>query len=563
MEDKQIGPLIKMVMTRCIHCTRCVRFTEQIGGEFTLGMTGRAATAEIGTYVSKLLTHELSANAADLCPVGALTHLPYAFKARPWELKTTNSVDVSDSLGANIEINARGTEVLRILPRVNEEVNEEWVTDKGRHMFDGLKKQRLSFPMSRNADGDFDELRWEEALAATAKVFEGVRGDEIVGIVGPHADLESTVALRDLLHKLDSERVHATSTAAKVGVNLRSEYLLNSRIRGLEETDFLLLVGTNLRSEAALLNTRVMKNVDEKGLPVSVLGTPADLNFSYDHIGTSPATLAQIADGSHPICKKLATAERPMILVSGNALKRSDGEAIMGNLKAIAEGTRVVHESSGWNGLNILPDSASTAGACDLGVRQYHSGDLKGAKVVFVLGHDDFREEDIPEGATVIYQGALGDEGVYYADLILPGGGYTEKLGSFVNAEGRVQNSRAAVTTPMMAKEDWQIIRALSEQLGIALPYDNLMQIRDRLAELAPHLVKYDHVEPHGFEDLMLKHRPGSTKMNSTPFADPIDNFYMTDAVSRNSQVMANCTKDLNPLKLKNFRSPEYDFAGR
>lgn len=563
VEDKYIGPLIKMIMTRCIACTRCVRFTEQIGGEFTLGTTARGESTEISTYVDAMVTNELSANAADLCPVGALTHMPYTFKARPWELKANYSIDVSDSIGANIEVYNRGTEMLRILPRVNEDVNEEWVSDKGRHMFDGLKRQRLSYPMRRNKDGQFDELRWEEALAEVANAFEGVSGDEIVGLVGPHTDAEAIVAFRDFMHRLGSDRVHSTTTAPKVGVNLRSDYLFNSRLRGIDDCDYLLMVGTNLRTEAPTLNTRVLKNVEDHGLEVNVIGYPSDLNYDYDQVGTSPATLEQIANGDHPVSQKLAEAERPMIIVGGKTLTRTDGEAILNNLKRIAEGTKVVDTSSNWNGLNILHESASTGAACDIGIPQYHKGDLKQAKVVYIMGHDDFREEDIPEDATVIYQGAVGDEGVYYADIILPGAGYTEKLGTYVNTEGRVQQTRAAVQTPVQAKQDWQILRALSEQMGSPLPYDNVIQVRDRLAELAPHLVRYDHVEPYGFEDLSIQHRPGSTQMSRVPFSDPIDNFYMTEAVSRNSKTMANCTRELNPLKHKNFRAPEYDFAGR
>lgn len=563
VEDKYIGPLIKMIMTRCIHCTRCVRFTEQIGGEQTLGTTGRGEGTSIGTYISSMVTNELSANAADLCPVGALTHMPYTFSARPWELKTTYSIDVSDGIGANIEINNRGTEVMRILPRVNEAVNEEWVSDKGRHQFDGLKKQRLSFPMKRNDEGGFDELRWDEALVEARVQIDKVSGEDIVGLVGPNADAESIVAFRDLLHRLGSERIHATSTAPKVGVNLRSDYLMNSQIAGIDHADYILLVGTNLRSEAPILNTRIMKQVEDRGIDVGVIGYPSELNYEYDHLGNTTSALEEISNGTHPACELLNEAEFPMIIVSSNALSRSDGEAILNNVKTIAENTPVVNTETKWNGLNILHDKASTVAACDLGVSQYKSGDAKDAKLVFIMGHDDFREEDIPEDAYVIYQGFSGDEGVYYADLILPGGAYTEKQGTFVNTEGRVQQARAAVTTPMMAKEDWMILRALSEELGSPLPYDNHMQIRDRLAELAPHLIKNDYIEPSGFEDLSLSLKPGSLTMNKTPLIDPIDNFYMTDAVSRNSKVMADCSKEFNPIKLKNFREREYDFAGR
>jgi len=371
------------------------------------------------------------------------------------------------------------------------------------------------------------------------------------------------VALRDLLYRLGSDRVHATSTAAKVGVNLRSDYLMNSRIQGVDHTDYVLLVGTNLRSEAPLLNTRLLRQVEDRGVEVNVLGYPSDLNLDYEHVGTTTKTLSDIVSGNHPVARKLAEAEFPMIIVSDNALARSDGEAILNNLKQLAEGTPVHNKSEGWNGLNILHTKASTAAACDLGIPQIHEGDLSGAKLVYILGHDDFREEDIPEDAFVIYQGAVGDQGANYADLILPGAGYTEKLGTYVNTEGRVQNGRLAVTTPAMAKEDWMILRALSEELGTPLPYDDMRDIRDRLAQLAPHLSKPDYVEPSGFEDLSIAHRPGSTELNHTPFQDPIDNFYMTEAVSRNSKIMAQCSREINPLKLKNFRSPEYDFAGR
>ena len=434
VEDKYIGPMIRMIMTRCIHCTRCVRFTEQIGGESTLGTTGRGETTTIGTYVEQLLTNELSANAADLCPVGALTHMPYTFTARPWELKSNPSIDVSDGMGANTEVYNRGVEVMRVLPRVHEEINEEWVSDKGRWMFDGLKKQRLSFPMLRTKDG-FKELRWNEALTEARKQFENVEGHEISALIGPHADAESIVALRDLLHKLGAEDLHATTTAPKLSPNLRKDYLTNSKIIGIEKADYILLVGTNLRSEAPLLNTRILRVIEDNGTEVNVLGVPANLNIDYEHVGTSPSTLAEIQRGEHPVSRKLAEAERPMIIVSDNALTRTDGEAIMNSLKQISEGTPVVTEE--WNGLNVLHTKASSVAALDIGI-PFGRGASKDAKIVYLLGHDDFKPEDIPEDAYVIYQGAVGDEGANFADLILPGAGYTEKLGTYVNTEGRV-----------------------------------------------------------------------------------------------------------------------------
>ena len=394
---------------------------------------------EIGTYVETLVSNELSANAADLCPVGALTHMPYTFTARPWELKTTYSVDVTDGLGQNIEINNRGSEVMRILPRVNEEVNEEWVSDKARQAFDGLKKQRLSFPMMKDENGDYKELKWNEALAEVRSAIDKVNGDEIVGLIGPHADCESIVAFRDLLHRLGSDRIEANTDLPKVSANLRSEYLTNSRITGVEEADYILLVGTNLRSESPVLNTRIRRAVEDNGVEVNVIGFPSDLNYDYDHIGTSPTTLAEVANGSHPASKKFAEAERPLVIVGTNALSRVDGEAIMNNLKQIAKGTPLVDSANGWNGLNVLHDTASRVGALDIGIPAYRGSETtEGAKFVYILGSDDFRPEDIPEDAFVVYQGSHGDEGAYFADIILPGAAYTEKLGTYVNTEGRV-----------------------------------------------------------------------------------------------------------------------------
>lgn len=303
VEDKYIGPLIKMIMTRCIHCTRCCRFTEQVGGEMALGTAGRGTFTEISTYIENMVTNELSANAADLCPVGALTHLPYMFTARPWELKTNYSVDVMDGQGSNIEVNTRGAEVLRVLPRVNEDVNEEWISDKTRQAFDGLKKQRLTVPMARKEDGSFAELKWEEAMEVAAKAFEGIEGDQIAGIIGNFVEVESALAFRDLLHRLGSERLEVSSLAPKLKANFRSDYLMNSRITGIEDSDLILLVGCNPREEAPVLNARIRKSVIYNGLDVAVLGFPSDLTYDYDHIGTTPNTLKQIADGTHPFCE--------------------------------------------------------------------------------------------------------------------------------------------------------------------------------------------------------------------------------------------------------------------
>ena len=564
VEDKYLGPMIRTVMNRCIHCTRCIRFTEQIAGEHTLGTTGRGEHTEIGTYIESLVTNELSANAADLCPVGALTHLPYTFIARPWELKSIYSVDVLDTLGSSIEVNYRGGELMRILPRVNEEINQEWISDKTRHAFDGLKKQRLSFPILKTADGDIKELTWEETMDELRNQFEKVTGDEMAGIIGRFADLESICALRDLLHRLGCERIETSSVAPKLNSNLRSEYLFNSTLNGVEEADYILLVGCNPRNEAPVLGARIRQMVDNEDLEVGVVGYPANLKHKYEHYGNTTDTLKAIAEGNHPVSDKLKNASLPMIIVSGYAVGREDGEAIMNNLKTIAENTNVVNEAEAWNGLNILHNETGRLNALELGIQTYQGKDsLKDAKLVYLLAADEFREEDIPEDAFVIYQGHNGDRGANFADLVLPGVAYLEKNASYVNTEGRVQIGRKAVTGPMLSREDWMILRALSEELGAPLPYDSVEELRARLADLAPHLVKYDTVELAGFEDLALQNKRGSSEMNGTTFEDSVDNFYMTDSISRNSQVMARCSKEFNPKKFQNFKEAEIDFAGR
>jgi NADH dehydrogenase (ubiquinone) Fe-S protein 1 len=376
--------------------------------------------------------------------------------------------------------------------------------------------------------------------------------------------LESICALRDLLHRLGCERIETSSVAPKLNSNLRSEYLFNSTLNGVEEADYILLVGCNPRNEAPVLGARIRQMVDNEGLEVGVIGYPANLKHKYEHYGNTTDTLKAIAEGNHPVSDKLKNASLPMIIVSGYAVGREDGEAIMNNLKTIAENTNVVNEAEAWNGLNILHNETGRLNALELGIQTYQGKDsLKDAKLVYLLAADEFREEDIPEDAFVIYQGHNGDRGANFADLVLPGVAYLEKNASYVNTEGRVQIGRKAVTGPMLSREDWMILRALSEELGAPLPYDSVEELRARLADLAPHLVKYDTVELAGFEDLALQNKRGSSEMNGTTFEDSVDNFYMTDSISRNSQVMARCSKEFNPKKFQNFKEAEIDFAGR
>jgi|Transcript_36485 NADH dehydrogenase (ubiquinone) Fe-S protein 1 len=327
---------------------------------------------------------------------------------------------------------------------------------------------------------------------------------------------------------------------------------MNSRIVGIDETDLLIFVGTNPKTENPVLNARIKKSVQVNGLDVAVIGPANNLSYEYTHLGNTLQTLQELADGTHPFCERLAQAELPMIVVGNETLAREDGQAIQNLINDLASKTNLINEAEGWNGVNILHTEASRVGALDLGVVPRTDVDAN-AKVVFLLGADNFRHEDIPEDAYVIYMGTSGDEGVYYADLILPTSSYLERNGTYVNMDGRVQQTRATITPPGFARDDWMVLRALSEELGTPLPYDSLDEVRTRLAELAPHLVRYDHIEPGSFDRVSLMDS-GDRKLSKALLSDAVDNFYMTDPISRNSHIMARCTRELNPAKQTNFK---------
>jgi NADH dehydrogenase (ubiquinone) Fe-S protein 1 len=473
-----------------------------------------------------MVTNELSGNVVDLCPVGALNNLPYSFTARPWELKSNYTVDVMDSLGSNIDVHTRGSDTMRILPRLNDEVNEEWISDKSRHAFDGLRKQRLHIPFLRQPDGSFKELTLQEALTIAAQKLSSVQGHEIQGIIGQFNDVESILAFKDVLNRLNCDNIDVRKNVPAFKADFRSQYLMNSRITGIDETDLLILVGCNPRNESPVLNARIRKAVGVNGLKVAMIGSAPNLPYNYTHLGNTPQTLKDLADGTHPFSAELAKADLPMIILSSTALERTDGEGILNYIYKLGETTNVINKKEKWNGINILHSEASRVGALDLGIVPRNELKSGKAKVVYLLGADNFRHEEIPEDAFVIYQGHTGDEGAYYADLIIPGASYLEKQALFVNTDGRPQQSRSAQAPPGFAREDWMILRALSEELGTPLPYDSVDEVRTRMAELAPHLVKFDVIENSGFEELALRFNPKNTKLNKTPLTDNIDNFY-------------------------------------
>ncbi|KAJ9584415.1 hypothetical protein L9F63_021235, partial [Diploptera punctata] len=467
VEDKDVGPLIKTIMTRCIHCTRCIRFASEVAGVDDLGTTGRGNDMQVGTYVEKFFLSELSGNVIDLCPVGALTSKPYSFTARPWETRKTESVDVLDAIGSNIVVSTRTGEVLRILPRVNEEINEEWLSDKARFACDGLKRQRLITPMLKNQSGELAAVEWEDALIAVAKAIKAA-GSNVAGIAGGLADLEALVSLKDLLNKLGSESLCTEHTFPLdgSGTDIRSSYLLNTTIAGIEEADLVLLVGTNPRFEAPLVNSRIRKSYLHNDLEVALIGPEVNLTYEYEHLGDSADILRQLSEGQHPFSKKWATAKHPVLILGSDQLERPDGAAILSLAQKIARVASAKTGDGSWKVLNLLHRAASQVAALDLGYKMGVS-DIRNSppKVLYLLGADEgtITREDLPGDAFIIYQGHHGDAGAAIADVILPGAAYTEKQASYVNTEGRAQQTLVAVTPPGLAREDWKIIRALSE----------------------------------------------------------------------------------------------------
>ncbi len=543
VEDKDFGPLVKTIMTRCIHCTRCIRFVTEVAGVEELGATSRGEHMEVGTYVEKALSSELSGNIIDLCPVGALTAKPYAFVARPWELRKTETVDVHDALGSNIRVDARGSEVLRVLPRVNEDVNEEWISDKTRFACDGLKRQRLDRPYVRR-DGKLEPASWSEALSAIVARLKGVAGARIAAIAGDLACAESMVALKDLMAALGSPNVDCRQDGARLDASARAAYIFNSTIAGIEHADACLLIGANPRWEAPVLNARLRKRWLAGGFKIGVVGPQIDLTYRTEYLGAGPQTLIDVAEGRHPFGEILRAAKRPMLILGQGALARSDGAAILALARKVVEACGLVKD--GWNGFNVLHTAAARVGGLDLGLvpgagGRDVAGILDGASrgaidIVYLLGADEIDMGRLGR-AFVIYQGHHGDAGAHRADVVLPGAAYTEKNATYVNTEGRVQQARLAVFPPGDAREDWKILRALSEALGRRLPYDNLKQVRARLCAVNPVFARIDSVTPAAWANFGS---PGAVE--ARPFASPISNFYMTDAIGRASETMAKCT---------------------
>ena len=536
VEEKYMGPLIKTVMTRCIQCTRCVRFITEVAGVPEIGLISRGEDVEITTYLDKAVMSELSANIIDLCPVGALTSKPYAFNARPWELKKTESIDVMDALGCAIRVDARGAAVLRVLPRTNEAVNEEWISDKTRYAVDGLARQRLDQPFLR-VGGRLKPATWVQALDAVAAKLKAASPDRIGVIAGDLQDAESLKAALDLFGGMGVTSLDCRQDGMVLGGGARESWLLNSTIQGLEDADVILLVGTNPRLEAPVLNARLRKRWMAGALKIGVIGEAADLTYDYEYLGAGPAALGALAKSRGEFVKALAAAKAPAIIVGAGALGRADSAAVLQAAAGLANTYAMT-----WN---VLHTAASRVGGLDLGFVPGAGGKTAaqlaargGADVLVLLGADEI---DVSQSdAFVVYLGTHGDAGAHRADVILPGAAYTEKNGIYVNTEGRVQLGARAVFPKGEAKEDWAILRALSERLGAKLPYDTLDQLRVKLFADHPTFGRIDYVaDTPAAVDLGVLGTKGA--LSEAPLISGLKSFYLSNPIARASVTMAEC----------------------
>lgn len=552
VEDKYIGPLVKTVMNRCIHCTRCVRFTTEVAGISELGLIGRGEDAEITTYLEQAMTSELQGNVVDLCPVGALTSKPFAFTARPWELGKTETIDVMDALGSAIRVDTRGREVMRVMPRVNEAINEEWISDKSRFIWDGLKTQRLDRPYVRK-DGRLQPASWAEAFGAIKAAVGSTPSEKIGAIAGDLASVEEMFALKSLLASLGSTNVDCRQDGTALDPSLgRASYLFNATIEGIDQADAVLIIGSNPRYEASVLNARIRKRWRRGGLPIAVIGEAGELRYDYEYLGSGTDTLSDLTNGSHSFIEKLKAAKNPLIIVGQGALSREDGAAVLGAAAKLALAVGAV--SAEWNGFCVLHTAAARVGGLDLGFvpadKSLNAASIvASAEVLFLLGADEI-DLSSKSAKLTVYIGSHGDNGAMNADVILPGAAYTEKSGTWVNTEGRVQMGNRAGFAPGEAREDWAILRALSDVLGHKLPFDSLSALRAQLYVAHPHFADVDAVTVANASDIEALATTGGA-LGKAGFASPVKDFYLTNPIARASAVMAECSA----LARNNFKA--------
>jgi NADH-quinone oxidoreductase subunit G len=543
VEDKNMGPLIETHMNRCIHCTRCVRFINDIAGTGELAVFGLGESMKISTYLQQVVTSELSGNMIDICPVGALTSKPYAFKARNWELIKTESIDVLDAVGSNIRIDSRGPEVLRILPRLNEDINEEWISDKTRFAYDGLKNQRLDKPYIK-IDGKLNSVSWGEALDFIKTKITQIQAHEMAAIIGDLVDAESILVLRDMMKSLGSPHIDCMQEGVKLDFRHRCSYLFNSSIAGIEKSDLCLIIGANPRYEATMINARIRKRWLQGNYKIYSIGEELDLTYPVEHLGDNPKLLEQILQGKHKLSNALKKANNPMIILGYGALKREDWQEILYICNNISNKYGLIKDD--WNGFNVLHRSASCVAALDLGFVPGKGGmhvdqileatNSQSIKLLYLLAADEVDTSILRNDCFIIYQGHHGDKSALIADVILPGAAYTEKDAIYVNLEGRAQRTKKAVQAPGEAKEDWLILMLLANSLGIKLPYSNKTELLNKLAQEALCFKKIGSIvktkwQNFGIKGNLLDNRIEALKMN----------YYLSDPICRASRTMAKC----------------------
>jgi len=534
VKEKYMGPLIKTIMTRCIHCTRCIRFATEVAGIPELGAIGRGEDMEITTYLERAMESEMSANVIDLCPVGALTSKPYAFEARPWDLKKTETIDVMDAVGSNIRVDTYGWEVKRVLPKVNEDINEEWISDKTRYACDGLSKQRLDTPYVKE-NGKLKKTSWDNAFKILISKLKTFKPNEVAGIVGDLADLEMMYSFKSFFEKcVGSTNLECRHNKIYINPKERMNYIFNSSIKGTEESDLILLVGTNPRLEATILNARIRKAYLRNKPKIYSVGDPGDLTYPYQNIGSNTSIIRDIASGSHEVSDKIKKSKRPLIIIGESALNDEVGEYIFETLKNFLVDNNFVTEK--WNALNVLAQQASRVGAIDLGIYLINNNnnfsffnklDNDEFKFLYLLGADSINIDK--KDKFVIYQGSHGDKGAEIADIILPGAAYTEKNGLFINLEGSLQKAYKASYPPGNAREDWTIIKELANRMKKPLEHNNIQQIRESIYKE----IKSKAVEPAKISK-KIDFQEGNISIKTV-------DYYYTNPIARSSKVMSEC----------------------